>query len=136
MHPQKLTLGIYYTNTTPLSTIIYAEFGTKLCFFPSCLKSHKLRQFSVQLCRSLSEEKLQRRKKFGEGPTAADALTVLLGGIDWRSVHSVRGRKWSLLLIFPQPAASSPTAHMDPGVRRRKRLHSNALSLGNERYSA
>ena len=28
-----LTLGIYYTNTSPLSTIIWAQFATKLCFF-------------------------------------------------------------------------------------------------------
>ena len=28
-----LTPGIFYTNTSALSTIICTEFGTKLCFF-------------------------------------------------------------------------------------------------------
>jgi hypothetical protein len=28
-----LTPGIFYTNTSALSTNFYAEFGTKLCFF-------------------------------------------------------------------------------------------------------
>jgi len=29
-----LTLGIYYTNRSLLSTIIWPQFATKLCFFP------------------------------------------------------------------------------------------------------
>ncbi len=28
-----LTPGIFYTNTSALSTIFYPEFATKLCFF-------------------------------------------------------------------------------------------------------
>jgi len=34
MAHKALTLGIYYTNTTPVSTNIWPEFATKLCFFP------------------------------------------------------------------------------------------------------
>ena len=31
MASKPLTLGIYYTNTSPLSTIIWPNFATKLC---------------------------------------------------------------------------------------------------------
>ena len=35
-----LTLGIYYTNRSPVSTNIWAEFATKLCFFRLVEKIH------------------------------------------------------------------------------------------------
>lgn len=119
-----LTHGIYYTNTRPLSTIIWSEFATKLCFFRLI---EKIVMVQMVRCFSVREPLVKLSRPAFKVPITANiqSKSTFFKGSHAAHDSRISGRSRAEMLVIScliqTLALSFPPVHRDPNGRRRKK---------------